>query len=64
MTSAIQSEWENLTGSRENKLAEEIDKLRMEGMSAIQIADRLNLRISIVWKYLQTKTPKILKALG
>jgi hypothetical protein len=64
MNDVIQAEWEKLTGSKENKLAEEIDKLSTQGLSAIQIAGRLNLRVSLVWKYLQTKTPKILKAAG
>jgi hypothetical protein len=62
MNYAIQNQWEKLTGSTQNKLAEEIDELCNKGLSVIKIAGKLNLRISLVWKYLQTKNPTVLKA--
>jgi len=52
MSGRIDREWDRLTGSSERNLAERIDRMSAEGLSAIQIASRLNLRVSVVWKHL------------
>jgi hypothetical protein len=61
MSSAVEKEWDQLTNSREKELAEKIDAMSARGMSAIQIASRLSLRITDVWNYLRTKSPETLR---
>jgi hypothetical protein len=61
MDTETQYEWDSLTASTVKKSAAEIDKLSTLGLSAIQIASRVNLRVSVVWRYLQTRNPKVLK---
>jgi hypothetical protein len=61
MSSGIEKEWDRLTSSKERRLAEEIDAMAAQGLSPIQIASRLNLRISVVWNYLRARSPEALK---
>jgi hypothetical protein len=61
MSSAIDKEWGHLTKSKERELADKIDAMSARGLSPIQIASRLNLRITDVWNYLRTRSPETLR---
>jgi hypothetical protein len=61
MSGAVEKEWDQLTNSREKELAEKIEAMSARGLSPIQIASRLNLRITDVWNYLRTKSPETLR---